>query len=86
MTKKEKQILKESLENFLKESEKMWNEKISHAQIVGFLQGTIRGVISHLSENYLDIKPEYMSHGDGSKLSLEEQEAHRKNQQGIRSL
>ncbi len=50
MTKKEKQILKESLENFLKESEKMWNEKISHAQIVGFLQGTIKGTISYLSE------------------------------------
>ena len=86
MNGKEKQNIKESLMLFLNESEKMWDEKIPHAQIVGFLQGTIKGVISHLSEDYLDIKPEDMTHGDGSKLSLEEQEAHRKNQQGIRSL
>jgi hypothetical protein len=50
MTKNKQQIIKESLENFLKESEKMWDEKVPHAQIVGFLQGTIKGTISHLSE------------------------------------
>jgi hypothetical protein len=50
MNEKEKQFLKESLEKFLKESEKMWYEKVSHAKIIGFLQGTIKGTISHLSE------------------------------------
>jgi hypothetical protein len=86
MKNQEKQNIRESLVLFLNESEKMWDEKIPPAQIVGFLQGTIKGVISHLSEDYLDIKPEDMTHADGSKLSLEEQEAHRKNQQGIKNL
>ena len=43
------EVLKEMLEKQLAESDKMWNEKeVSHAQIVGYLQGTIKGIIGHL--------------------------------------
>ena len=49
MKKYEIEVLIETMRNNLAESEKQWNDKaISHAQIVGYLQGTIKGVISHL--------------------------------------
>lgn len=38
----------EALQNQLDESEKMWNDKVSHAQIIGYLQGTVKGIINHL--------------------------------------
>jgi hypothetical protein len=48
MTKIDIEVLKKSLEEQLAETNKMWDKKVSHAQIVGYLQGTIKGVISHL--------------------------------------
>jgi hypothetical protein len=49
MKKYEIEVLIETMQKNLAESEKQWNGKeISHAQIVGYLQGTIKGVISHL--------------------------------------
>ena len=49
MKKYEIEVLIETMQKNLAESEEMWNGKeISHAQIVGYLQGTIKGVISHL--------------------------------------
>jgi hypothetical protein len=50
MTKTEKKQLRESLLKFLNDSEKMWNEKTPHAQIIGFLQGTIKQTIYHLEK------------------------------------
>lgn len=50
MTKTEMKSLKKALEKFLNESERMWNEKKPHAQIVGFLQGTIKETIYHLEK------------------------------------
>ena len=38
----------EELRKQLDTTEQMWNNKESHAQIVGYLQGTVKGVISHL--------------------------------------
>jgi len=40
--------LVELLQTQLAESDKMWDDKVSHAQIVGYLQGTVKGVINHL--------------------------------------
>ncbi len=50
MNKKEKQFIINYLQKKLDESEKMWNEKVSRAQIVGFLQGSIGGLIQSLEE------------------------------------
>lgn len=41
-------VLIETLRKQLTETEKMWNDKESHAMIVGYLQGTVKGIISHL--------------------------------------
>ena len=41
-------VLIEALTKNLNESEQMWNDNLPHAQIVGYLQGTIKGIISHL--------------------------------------
>lgn len=41
-------VLIEALQNQINESEQMWDDKLPHAQIIGYLQGTIKGVISHL--------------------------------------
>ena len=41
-------VLIETLRNQLNTTEQMWNDKESHAQIIGYLQGTVKGVISHL--------------------------------------
>jgi len=48
MNKKEKQFIINYLQKKLDESEKMWDEKVSRAQIVGFLQGSIGGLIQSL--------------------------------------
>ena len=50
MNRKEKEALVDSLQVFLDESEKMWKDGIPHAQIVGFLQGTVKTAISHLKD------------------------------------
>ena len=51
MNKTEKTALANSLQVFLDESEQMWKEGKPHAQIVGFLQGTVKNIISHLENN-----------------------------------
>ena len=40
--------LVEVLQNQINESEKMWKEEVSHAQIIGFLRGTIKAAITML--------------------------------------
>ena len=42
------EILIEALKTNLASSDQQWDNKEPHAQIVGYLQGTIKGVISHL--------------------------------------
>ena len=48
MNKYEIEVVIEALRKQLTETEQMWNDKTSHAQIVGYLEGTIKGIISHL--------------------------------------
>ena len=48
MNKIEIEVVIEALRKQLNTTEEMWNNKESHAQIVGYLQGTVKGVISHL--------------------------------------
>ena len=44
MNKKDKFVIN-YLQKKLEESEKMWDEGVPRAQIVGFLQGSIKGLI-----------------------------------------
>ena len=48
MNKTEIEILIKALKTNLASSDQQWDNKEPHAQIVGYLQGTIKGVISHL--------------------------------------
>jgi len=48
MKKTEIEVIIEALKKQLNTTEEMWNNKEPHAQIVGYLQGTIKGVIGHL--------------------------------------
>jgi len=50
MDKKMEKFIINYLQKNLDESEKMWDEKISRAQIVGYLQGTIKSLINTLEE------------------------------------
>ena len=50
MSNKEKIALANSLQVFLNESEKMWEEDKPHAQIIGYLQGTVKTAILHLED------------------------------------
>ena len=50
MNKKEKLFIINYLQKNLDESEKMWNEELPRAQIVGYLQGTIKALINSLEE------------------------------------
>lgn len=50
MNKKEKQFIINYLQKKLDESEKMWVDGVSRPQIVGFLQGSIGGLIQSLEE------------------------------------
>jgi hypothetical protein len=50
MNKKEKLFIINYLQKKLDESEKMWVEGVSRPQIVGFLQGSIGGLIQSLEE------------------------------------
>jgi len=51
MNKNESTALAKSLQIFLDESEQMWKDGKPHAQIVGYLQGTVKTVISYLEDN-----------------------------------
>ena len=51
MTKEEQQILLnevvKTLQNAFEESERLWKERqVSHAHIIGYLQGVIKGTVS----------------------------------------
>jgi hypothetical protein len=48
MNKTEIETLINALQKQLNTTEEMWNNKENHAVIVGYLQGTIKGVIGHL--------------------------------------
>ena len=50
MKNREKTALANSLQMFLDESEKMWMQGVPPAQIVGFLQGTVKSVIRDLED------------------------------------
>jgi len=50
MNKKEKLFIINYLQKNLDESEKMWNEELPRAQIVGFLQGTLKSLIYTLEK------------------------------------
>lgn len=51
MNKTEIEVLVESLKIQLNETDKMWDEKKSHAMIIGYLQGTIKAAITYLEDN-----------------------------------
>ena len=46
----EKIALANSLQMFLDESQRMWIEGKPHAQIIGYLQGTVKTAILHLED------------------------------------
>ena len=50
MNQKEKQFIINYLQKNLDESEKMWNKELPRAQIIGFLQGTLKSLIHSLKE------------------------------------
>jgi len=50
MNKKEEQFVIDYLQKNLDESEKMWNEKTPHPQIIGYLQGTIKSILFSLKK------------------------------------
>ena len=52
MSKKEKQILIDSLNIALSQSDRLWKEREkSHAYIVGYLQGAIKSAITDIKFN-----------------------------------
>jgi len=48
MKKYEIEVIIEALKKQLNTTEEMWNNKENHAQIIGYLQGTVKGIIGHL--------------------------------------
>jgi hypothetical protein len=42
------EVLIKTLQNHLYTSDEMWKDRVSHAEIVGYLQGTVKGIIGHL--------------------------------------
>jgi hypothetical protein len=50
MNRQEKQFIINYLQKKLDESEKMWDEKVSRPQIIGFLQGSIGSLIQSLED------------------------------------
>jgi len=50
MTKQQAEALSEVLQLSLDYSDHMWDNKESHAKIIGYLQGTLKGAISELKE------------------------------------
>jgi hypothetical protein len=51
MKKEEIKVLVELLDEQLTVTNKMWDDKESHAMIIGYLQGTIKAVRGHLNNN-----------------------------------
>jgi hypothetical protein len=51
MNKAEIKVLVESLKVQLNKTDKMWDDKESHAMIIGYLQGTIKATITYLEDN-----------------------------------
>lgn len=56
MKKHEIEAVIAALTKNLNESEQMWKDNLPHAQIVGYLQGTIKGVVSCLEAKAESIK------------------------------
>jgi hypothetical protein len=50
MNKAKIKVLVEMLKVQLNETDKMWNERESHAMIVGYLQGTVKSTITYLED------------------------------------
>jgi hypothetical protein len=50
MTKSEKEILANVLKESLERTDRMWEDKESHAMIIGYLQGTIKCAIRELTD------------------------------------
>ena len=50
MNKQAEKFIINYLQKNLDESEKMWDEGVSRAQIVGYLQGTLKSLINTLEE------------------------------------
>tara|TARA_R110000803_G_scaffold1349_5_gene4438 strand:+ start:667 stop:837 length:171 start_codon:yes stop_codon:yes gene_type:complete len=48
MNKLEQSTLADALQMYLDESQRMFVEGMSHAQIIGYLQGTVKTAILHL--------------------------------------
>lgn len=51
MTNTRKQILINEMESVLMVSQKMWDNKTSHATIIGYLEGTLKSIKSELEYN-----------------------------------
>jgi hypothetical protein len=51
MNKAEIKVLVEVLDQQLAVTNKMWDDKESHAMIIGYLQGIIKAVRGHLNDN-----------------------------------
>jgi hypothetical protein len=51
MSKTEKEILVRLLNNTIQDTDRMfYGQEVSHATIIGYLQGTVKAVIGHLEE------------------------------------
>ena len=54
MTKSEKKIYAQYMRDAVAAADKMWDDKASHAMIIGYLQGTLKGIATMLESG----KPE----------------------------
>ena len=50
MTKKEKKQIADKLQQAIDQTNKMFDEQISHAYIIGWLQGSIKTAINELNQ------------------------------------
>jgi hypothetical protein len=50
MDKHELEVFIEVLQNSVNTSEEMWRKEISHAEIIGYLQGSIKGTVTVLKD------------------------------------
>lgn len=48
MTKSEKKIYAQYMRDAVAAADKMWDEKAPHAMIIGYLQGTLKGIATML--------------------------------------
>lgn len=51
MKKQEIKVLVEILDEQIKRTDKMWDDKVPHAMIIGYLRGTIKAVSGHLKDS-----------------------------------